>query len=68
MTFTFRGEEVCLSIADILRTRGEGILRCGRPHFLVQNTTDFRNLWYVRTNNGGSIFRDFVGTSFMDGP
>jgi len=57
----------------------EGFFKCGRPHFLVQKTSDFLYLWCVRTDKGscasadiwrtrGSIFRDFVRTSFMDGP
>jgi len=45
--------------------------------FLLQKKLRmFRNLWCFRTNRwgfsqcgqGGSIFRDFVPTSFMDGP
>jgi len=57
------------------------LFRCGRPHFLVQKTSDFRNLWCVRNKRGGgvsqyvhlrtrregSIFCDFVRPSFMDG-
>jgi len=30
-----------LSCADILRTRGEGVFRCGRLHFLAKKTSDF---------------------------
>jgi len=37
-----------LSSADIFRTRR--FLKCGRPHFLVQKTSDF---WYVRMDKGG---------------
>jgi len=33
-----------LSSAGILRTRQGGFFRCGRPHFLVQNTSDFSKL------------------------
>jgi len=72
-----------LSSADILQTRGkEEFFICGRPHFLVQKRRIFRNLWCVRMdkerrlsqcghfadNGEGSIFRDFVRTSFMDSP
>jgi len=58
-----------VSSADILRTKE--IFRCGRPHFFAQNkTSDFSKFMIVRTDKegGGSIFRDFVRTSFMDGP
>jgi len=30
-----------------------GSLRCGCPHFLMQKTSDFQNLWCVRTEKGG---------------
>jgi len=37
------------------------------PHFLVQKTSTISK-WCVRTDKWkGSIFRDFVRTSFMDG-
>jgi len=45
-----------------------GFFICGRPHFLVRNFEFFEiygmSVW-IRW--GGSIFRDFVRTSFMDG-
>jgi len=68
-----------LSSADIFRTKGEGFFRCGRPHFLAQKTLDFLKFIVCPHGQGGgrsgqcgqgvgSIFRDFVRTSFMDGP
>jgi len=58
---------------------GGGLFRCERPHFLLQKHRIFRNLWCVHSDKGegvepvrtwreGSIFRNFVQTSFMDGP
>jgi len=66
-----------LSSADILRTRG--FIKCGRPHFLAQKTSNFSELMVCPHGQGelsqcghfadtGSIFRDFVGTFFMDRP
>jgi len=67
-----------LSSADILPTRG--LFRCGHPHFLAQNSDFSKFIVYphgqggvepLRTysgQEGRSIFRDFVRTSFMDGP
>jgi len=64
-----------LSSAD---KKGGGFFWCGRPHFLVQKNSDFSkfmvcphgqeglNQW--TRGKGGSIFRDFVRSSFMDGP
>jgi len=60
----------------------EGFFRCRRPHFLEQKTSDFskfmvfshgqRGFEQVRIFFGqggrGSIFRDFVWTSFMNRP
>jgi len=55
---------------------GGGVVQCGRTHFLMR----IFEIYCVRTNIGveqariffgqekGSIFRDFVRTSFMDGP
>jgi len=71
-----------LSNADILRTRGEGCSSdAGVCTFWSKKLRTFRNLWCVRTDKGGgwpvrtffgkgegSIFRDFMRTSFMDGP
>jgi len=53
------------------------VFRCGRPHFLAQNTGLFEKYGGAgrgggepggKKGGGGSIFRDFVRTSFMDGP
>jgi len=64
-------------VREILRTKGEGGLQMSelfgaKPHRI------FRNLWCVRTDKGPLsqceqwgrelIIRNFVGTSFMDGP
>jgi len=72
-----------LSSVDVLRTRGEGFLRCGRPRFLLQKTSEFSNFMvcphgqgeerlsqcgHIADTERGSIFRDFVRTSFMDRP
>jgi len=67
-----------------LRVRGfvqrqKGFFTCGRPHFLVRKTglfeiygvfarTRVKGFELVRAREKGSIFRDFVRTSFMDGP
>jgi len=68
-----------LSSAD---KEGGGFFRCGRPHFLAQKTPDFSKLMVCSHGQGrrglsqcghfadkgeGSIFRNFVRTSFMDG-
>jgi len=46
----------------------KGFFRCGRPHFLVQKTSDFSKIMACPHGHGegGSIFRDFVRTSFMN--
>jgi len=53
----------------------EGFFRCGCSHFLVlyKKLRIFQNLRCIRMDKGGEpvwtrelIFRDFVGTSFMD--
>jgi len=60
----------------------KGVFKCGHPHFLVEKTLNFLKFMGVRTDKGvetvrsfaekeelgGSIFRDFMRTSFMDGP
>jgi len=58
----------------------EGFVQCGHGGrgdssdadvrtFCRKKLRIFRNLWCVRTDRGeGSIFRDFVRTSFTDGP
>jgi len=63
-----------------VRTRRGGgrVFRCGRPHFLAQKSLIFKiygvsartrgGIKPVRTRGRGSVFRDFVRTSFMDGP
>jgi len=65
---------------DILQTRG--LFRCVRPHFLAQKNFGFFEIYGVSTRTreeevepvqtfsgqGGSIFRDFVQISFIDGP
>jgi len=65
-----------LSSAD----KGEVVLlQMLRPHFLVLKTPDFSEIYGVPARGGGvepvrtrgergSIFRDYVQTSFMDGP
>jgi len=40
-----RGLSSCEHFSD----KGKGFFRCGHPHFLVQKTSGFRNLWCVRT-------------------
>jgi len=71
-----------LSSAEIFRTRGErGSSDADVRTFGAKNFGIFRNLWFVLADKGGlsqcrhfadkgegSIFRDFVRTSFMDGP
>jgi len=55
-----QGEGVCP-----VRTRGR-VFRCGRPYVLLQKTSDVSNLRCVRTDKcRGTIFRNFVRTSFM---
>jgi len=71
-----RGDFVqCGHFAD---KEGGGFFRCRRPHFLVQKTSNFVKFMVCSQGQGGlsqcghggirSIFRDFVQTSFMDGP
>jgi len=63
--------------------KGEGFFRCGCPQFLTQKTPDFLKLMMCLHGQGGrglsqcghfsdkgegSIFRDFVRTSFMAAP
>jgi len=62
--------------------KGEGFFRCGRPHFFGAKTSDFSKfMMSARTRRKGElsqcrhiadkeepIFRDFVRTSFIDGP
>jgi len=52
-----------------------GFFRCGRSHFLVQKNSEFCEIYGVSAvegslsaDEGGSIFRGFVRTSFIDGP
>jgi len=47
--------------------QGRGFFRWGRSHFLAQKLWIFRNLSCVRRGKGVN-FRDFLRTSFMDGP
>jgi len=55
-----------------MRTRGREFFRCGRPHILVRKTSDSSNFMMCphgeEGGREGSIFRDFVRTSFMDDP
>jgi len=62
---------------------GRGFFRCGRPYFLAQKPSNFSKFMVCSHGQGergncpvqtffgkvgkGSIFRDFVRTSFMDG-
>jgi len=77
------GGGVFLSSAEILRTREEGVLqmRTSAPFgvkklgffeiYGMSSWTRGRGLAsadILRTRERGSIFRDFVRTSFMDGP
>jgi len=46
--------------------KGErGFFRCGRPHFLMQKTRIFRNLWCVHTDKGEVV--EPVRTVFEQG-
>jgi len=45
-----------------------GFFRSGRPHFLEKKTSDFLKHVSAWTRGDGSIFRDFVRKSYMDGP
>jgi len=75
--FRGQGEGVCPVRTFYGHGRRE-LFRCGRPYFLMQKHRIYRNLWCVRTEKGlrqcgqfsdkGSIFHNFVRTSFMDGP
>jgi len=72
-----------LSSADVLRTNGGGYSNADIRTFWCKKHRIFRNLWFVHMDKGGgvlsqcghfadkgegSIFRDIVQTSFMDGP
>jgi len=55
---TQRGREKSLSSADICEqgSKDKGFFRCGRPHFLVQKTSDFSKFMvclHGRTDKGG---------------
>jgi len=66
----------CIHFAD---KRKEGLFRC-RPQFFAQKTSEFFEIYGVSTRTRGvepvrtffgqgrSIFRDFMRTSFSDGP
>jgi len=42
-------------VRTFCRQGGGGFFRCGRPHFLVQNTLDFLNLWCARMVKGRGV-------------
>jgi len=48
---------------------GRRFFKCKRPHFLARKTSDFSKfmVYPLGQEERGSIFRDFVRTSFMDG-
>jgi len=76
------GERRACPVRTFCGQRVRRFFRCGRPHFLVQKTSNFSKfmscphgqgrerlsqLGHLWTRGRWSIFHDFVRTSFMDG-
>jgi len=82
LVISVRGEGVC-PVRTFFGQGGKGLFRCGRPHFLVQKpkTSDFSKFivfphgqgglnqcgHFSDKRGGGSFFRNFMQTSFIDG-